>query len=67
MSIVLEPSNWFYLVFKHRMKGVYQHCNHLHRKIAELDLRYNNRVALGVEDIQRAERFMRSAYTKRLS
>jgi hypothetical protein len=31
------------------MKGTYQHCDekHLHRYAAELDFRYDNRVALG--------------------
>ncbi len=34
------------------MKGVYQHCrhNHLHCYLAEFDFRYNDRVALGVEE-----------------
>jgi hypothetical protein len=35
---------------------IYQHCEskHLHRYLAEFDFRYNNRVALGVDDFQRA-------------
>src|SRR6202022_2893973 len=42
----------YYSVFKRGMKGVYQHCSerHLHRYLAEFDFRYNNRIALGVED-----------------
>lgn len=38
------------------MKGVYQHCKekHLHRYLAEFDFRYSNRVALGVNDGERA-------------
>lgn len=45
----------FFSIFKRGMKGVYQHCGekHLHRYLAEFDFRYNNRVALGVEDMQR--------------
>jgi hypothetical protein len=37
------------------MKGVYQHCDeaHLHRYLSEFDFRYNNRIALGVDDAQR--------------
>jgi hypothetical protein len=33
------------------MKGVYQHCGekHLHRYLAEFSIRYNNRVAYGVD------------------
>ena len=40
------------------MKGVYQHCSekHLHRYLAEFDLRYSNRIALGVDDLERAAR-----------
>ena len=46
-----------YSIFKRGMKGVYQHCGekHLHRYLAEFDFRYNNRVALGVNDAERAE------------
>ena len=38
------------------MKGVYQHCRekHLHRYVAEFEFRYNNRIALGVDDKGRA-------------
>ena len=34
------------------MKGVYQHCDekHLRRYVAEFEFRYNNRIALGVDD-----------------
>jgi transposase-like protein len=47
----------YYSIFKRGMKGVYQHCKekHLHRYLAEFDFRYNNRVALGVNDLMRAE------------
>ena len=46
----------FFSVFKRGMKGVYQHCaeKHLHRYLAEFDFRYNQRAALGVDDIKRA-------------
>jgi hypothetical protein len=39
------------------MKGVYQHCKekHVHRYISEFDFRYSNRIALGVNDIERAD------------
>ena len=59
----------FFSVFKRGMKGVYQHCghNHLHRYLAEFDFRYNNRVALGVEDSERAENFLRGVVGKRLT
>lgn len=56
-------------IFKRGMKGVYQHCSekHLHRYLAEFDFRYNNRVALGVEDKERANRALRAIVGKRLT
>ena len=47
----------YFSIFKRGMKGVYQQCaeKHLHRYLAEFDFRYNNRVALGVDD-RRARR-----------
>jgi hypothetical protein len=51
------------------MKGVYQHCGekHLHRYLAEFDFRYSNRIALGIDDGERAERALRSIVGKRLT
>lgn len=51
------------------MKGVYQHCSekHLHRYLAEFDFRYNNRVALGIGDNERATRALEGAKGKRLT
>ena len=59
----------FFSVFKRGMKGVYQHCgkNHLGRYIAEFDFRYNNRIALGVNDIERADNLLRGVVGKRLT
>jgi hypothetical protein len=50
------------------MKGVYQHCaeKHLHRYLCEFD-RYSNRIALGVNDIARAERALKGVKGKRLT
>lgn len=46
----------YFSIFKRGMKGVYQHCGkkHLHRYVAEFEFRYNNRVANGVDDAERA-------------
>jgi hypothetical protein len=46
----------YFSVFKRGMKGTYQHCaeKHLHRYLAEFDFRHNNRIALGVNDTDRA-------------
>jgi hypothetical protein len=56
-------------VFKRGMKGVYQHCSekHLHRYLAEFEYRFNNRVALGVDDEQRAETVLAQVVGKRLT
>ncbi len=42
----------YFSIFKRGMRGVYQHCDekHLHRYLAEFDFRYNNLIALGVND-----------------
>ncbi len=55
-------------VFKRGMKGIYQHCaeKHLHRYLAEFDFRYNNRVAIGVNDEARADRVVKGIVGKRL-
>jgi hypothetical protein len=51
------------------MTGVYQHCahNHLQRYVTEFDFRYNNRVANGINDEQRAEILLRGVMGKRLT
>lgn len=58
----------FYSVFKRGMRGTYQICSrkHLHRYCAEFDFRYSNRVALGVDDIERADRLLLGVKGKRL-
>ncbi len=59
----------YYSIFKRGMKGVYQHCGekHLHRYLAEFDFRYSNRVALGVNDVARAEKAIEGMKGKRLT
>ncbi len=59
----------YYSVFKRGMKGVYQHCKekHLHRYLAEFDFRYSNRVALGVDDVTRADLALKGSVGKRLT
>lgn len=59
----------YFSVFKRGMKGTYQHCaeKHLHRYLAEFDFRYNNRIALGVNDEARADRIVRGIVGKRLT
>ncbi len=59
----------YFSIFKRGMKGVYQHCSekHLHRYLAEFDFRYNARVALGVDDQQRADKALLGVKGKRLT
>lgn len=59
----------FFSIFKRGMKGVYQHCDekHLHRYLNEYDFRYNNRVALGVNDEARAVKALKGVVGKRLT
>lgn len=59
----------FFSVFKRGMRGTYQHCSekHLHRYLSEFDFRYNARVALGVDDNQRAAKALVGAKGKRLT
>lgn len=59
----------YFSVFKRGMRGTYQHCKekHLHRYLAEFDFRYNNRTALGVEDVPRTKKAVIGAKGKRLT
>jgi transposase-like protein len=58
----------YFSIFKRGMKGVYQHASkrHLHRYMAEFDFRYSNRVALGVNDLDRTSRALAGVVGKRL-
>jgi hypothetical protein len=59
----------FFSIFKRGMRGVYQWCSekHLHRYLAEFDFRYSNRVALGCNDADRADRLLSGIVGKRLT
>jgi transposase-like protein len=59
----------FFSIFKRGMRGIYQHCQekHLHRYLSEYDFRYNNRIALGVDDESRAAVALRGVVGKRLT
>jgi transposase-like protein len=69
MTIHTNTAEGYFSVFKRGMKGVYQHCKekHLHRYLAEFDFRYNNRVRLGVNDVERTERAVKGIVGKRLT
>jgi len=53
---------------KRGIVGVYHHVSpqHLKRYLGEFDFRYNNRIALGVGDVDRTERALRGIVGKRL-
>lgn len=59
----------YFSLFKRGMRGTYQHCKekHLHRYLAEFDFRYNNRIALGVDDETRAAKMVKGAQGRRLT
>ncbi len=58
----------YFGVFKRGMTGIYQHCaeHHLQKYLNEFDFRYSNRIALGVDDTERASRAVAGARGKRL-
>jgi transposase-like protein len=68
-TITTNTVEGYYSIFKRGMKGVYQHCSekHLHRYLSEFDFRYSNRVALGVNDGERADLAVKGAAGKRLT
>lgn len=68
-SIHTNTIEGFFSIFKRGMRGVYQHCRakHLNRYLAEFDFRYSNRIALGCDDLERADRMLRGVVGKRLT
>lgn len=59
----------FFSIFKRGITGVYHHVSpaHLHRYAAEFDFRYNNRIRLGVDDMERMSRSIPGIVGKRLT
>jgi len=59
----------YFSIFKRGIYGCYFHVSeaHLHRYAAEFDFRYNNRIALGVDDQERADRALKGVKGKRLT
>jgi transposase-like protein len=68
-SITTNTVEGFFSIFRRGMRGVYQHCGeqHLQRYLTEFDFRYSNRIALGVDDAERAARAVKGAEGKRLT
>jgi transposase-like protein len=59
----------YFALLKRGINGIYHHCEsqHLHRYLAEFDFRYNNRIAKGIDDLERADNLLRSVVGKRLT
>jgi transposase-like protein len=59
----------YFSIFKRGIYGTYHHISqtHLKRYLCEFDFRYNERIALGVDDTERAARAIRGATGKRLT
>jgi hypothetical protein len=59
----------FFSIFKRGIVGVYQHVDskHFDRYLAEFDFRQNNRVRLGINDVQRTANAIKGAKGKRLT
>jgi transposase-like protein len=59
----------FFGVFKRGFTGIYQHCGeqHFQRYLEEFTFRYNNRIALGIDDATRANYAVIGAQGKRLT
>jgi transposase-like protein len=59
----------FFGIFKRGMVGTYHKCDaqHLQRYVTEFEFRFNNRIALGVNDKLRAETLLKGIEGKRLT
>lgn len=59
----------YFGILKRGIKGVYHHVSpaHLHRYVNEFSFRYNNRVALEIDDAQRARNALAGISGKRLT
>lgn len=59
----------FFSIMKRGINGVYHHVGrrHLKRYLAEYDFRYNERMALGVNDVERTKKVLEGIVGKRLT
>ena len=59
----------YFSIFKRGIYGVYHHVSqqHLKRYLAEFDFRYNERIALGIDDAERTRRAIKGGEGKRLT
>jgi hypothetical protein len=59
----------YFSILKRGIIGTYHHVSeeHLARYLSEFDFRYSNRMALGIEDAERAEKIVQGVIGKRLT
>lgn len=59
----------YFSILKRGVTGVYHHVSpqHLKRYLAEFDFRYNQRIAMGVDDVTRTQRALNGVVGKRLT
>ena len=59
----------FFSILKRGVTGIYHHVSeaHLSRYLAEFDFRYSNRIKLGINDAERADRALKGIVGKRLT
>ena len=67
-DVTTNSAEGFFGLFKRGFNGIYQHCGeqHFQRYLDEYTFRYNNRIALGVDDDTRAVLAIKGAEGKRL-
>jgi ISXO2-like transposase domain len=68
-DVTTNTAEGFFGLFKRGFNGIYQHCSkaHFQRYLDEYTFRYNNRIKLGVDDDDRAERATKAMNGKRLT
>jgi transposase-like protein len=59
----------YFSILKRGIVGTYHHVSaaHLHRYLAEFDFRYNQRIALGVDDVARTDKIVKGVVGKQLT
>ena len=59
----------YFAILKRGIMGTYHHVSqqHLKRYLCEFDFRYNERIALGVDDAERTRRAIKGGDGKRLT
>lgn len=71
ISVTVSRTNFLdmFSIFKRGMKGIYWHCaeKHLHRSLAEFDVRSINRTKIGINDVTRRDSALKGIEGKRVT